>query len=92
MGEDASLRVSGAALGTHGHGERRLRIARRIATGYRRGAGIQDVICEAVKAVAAEMMELEVAELIGAGHRERGLEPRFDSHRAVPSDPLLHQP
>jgi len=30
-----------------------------------------DVIREAVKAVAAEMMELEVSELIGAGHGER---------------------
>jgi putative transposase len=30
-----------------------------------------DVIREAVKAIAAEMMELEVSELIGAGHGER---------------------
>jgi hypothetical protein len=32
-----------------------------------------DVIREAVKAVAAEMMELEVSELIGAEHGERRL-------------------
>ena len=35
-----------------------------------------DVIREAVKAIAAEMMELEVSELIGAGHGERRRHPR----------------
>src|SRR3954464_7198807 len=39
-----------------------------------------DVIREAVKAVAAEMMELEVSELIGAGHGERRPEDRA-THR-----------
>jgi transposase-like protein len=39
-----------------------------------------DVIREAVKAVAAEMMELEVAELIGAGRGERRPEDRA-THR-----------
>src|SRR5215213_3878120 len=39
-----------------------------------------DVIREAVKAVAAEMMELEVTELIGAGHGERRPEDRA-THR-----------
>ena len=39
-----------------------------------------DVIREAVKAVAAEMMELEVFELIGAGHGERRPEDRA-THR-----------
>jgi transposase-like protein len=35
-----------------------------------------DVICEAVKAVAAELLELEVAELIGAERGERRPEDR----------------
>jgi transposase-like protein len=39
-----------------------------------------DVICEAVKAVAAEMMELEVSELIGAERGERRPEDRA-THR-----------
>jgi transposase-like protein len=39
-----------------------------------------DVIREAVKAVAAEMMEIEVSELIGAGHGERRPEDRA-THR-----------
>jgi putative transposase len=39
-----------------------------------------DVIREAVKAVAAEMMELEVSELIGAGHGERRPDDRA-THR-----------
>jgi putative transposase len=39
-----------------------------------------DVIREAVKAVAAEMMEVEVSELIGAGHGERRPEDRA-THR-----------
>src|SRR3954449_5423015 len=39
-----------------------------------------DVIGEAVKAVCAEMMELEVTELIGAGHGERRPEDRA-THR-----------
>src|SRR6187551_3194663 len=39
-----------------------------------------DVIREAVKAVAAEMMELEVSELIGAEHGERRPEDRA-THR-----------
>src|SRR5215216_2240530 len=39
-----------------------------------------DVIREAVKAVAAEMMELEVAELIGAEHGERRPDDRA-THR-----------
>jgi putative transposase len=39
-----------------------------------------DVIREAVKAIAAEMMEVEVSELIGAGHGERRPEDRA-THR-----------
>src|SRR5688500_8723695 len=39
-----------------------------------------DVIREAVKAIAAEMMELEVSELIGAEHGERRAEDRA-THR-----------
>jgi putative transposase len=39
-----------------------------------------DVIREAVKAVAAEMMELEVSEVIGAGHGERRPDDRA-THR-----------
>src|SRR3954467_13341847 len=39
-----------------------------------------DVIRDAVRAVAAEMMELEVSELIGAGHGERRPEDRA-THR-----------
>ena len=39
-----------------------------------------DLIREAVKAIAAEMMELEVSELIGAGHGERRPEDRA-THR-----------
>jgi transposase-like protein len=39
-----------------------------------------DVIREAVRAIAAEMMELEVSELIGAGHGERRPEERA-THR-----------
>ena len=44
-----------------------------------------DVIREAVKAIAAEMMELEVSELVGAGHGERRPEDRAthrDGYRA----------
>jgi putative transposase len=39
-----------------------------------------DVVREAVKAIAAEMMELEVSELVGAGHGERRPEDRA-THR-----------
>jgi putative transposase len=39
-----------------------------------------DVVREAVKAIAAELMELEVSELVGAGHGERRPEDRA-THR-----------
>ena len=42
-----------------------------------------DVICESVRAVAQELMEAEVSELIGAGHGERNPDGRLRSATAT---------
>jgi len=49
------------------------------------------VIREAVKAVAAEMMELQVAELIGAECGERRPEDRAHAPQRLPVQALGHQ-
>src|SRR4051794_32719437 len=49
-----------------------------------------DVIREAVKAVAAELMELEVSELIGAERGERRPQDRGDVPQRVPRPAVGH--
>ena len=49
-----------------------------------------DVIREAVKAVAAEMMELEVSELIGRAARRASARGPGDASQRVPAAALGH--